>query len=228
VLLGIAIVALTGSIPLLLDGWPITMAWAIEATCLLGLGFAYRSEALRTTGTVLLVLPLLRALALDSRVDAQTYTLLLNSQGLSLLSVIVAMYIGAWCYGRSRRDAGEGAQVIGGVLAVGAHVLLWWLVTVEAWHFVGWGLRQPGDPQQYALSAVWSVYGAVLIGVGLALDRSAYRWTGIGLLGLTIVKVFLLDLSALDMVYRILALMGLGAVCLLVAFAYQKLVKEQR
>lgn len=83
------------------------------------------------------------------------------------------------------------------------------------------------DAQQYALSAVWTAYGAVLIAVGLIRRNASLRWIGMVLLAITIVKVFFLDLRELDIVYKILALLGLGLVLIVVGFGYQRLVRDQ-
>ena len=44
----------------------------------------------------------------------------------------------------------------------------------------------------------------------------------LALLGLTTLKVFLLDLSALDRAYRIVSFIVLGAILLAVSYLYQK------
>jgi uncharacterized membrane protein len=48
------------------------------------------------------------------------------------------------------------------------------------------------------------------------------RYGALALLGLTVLKVFLVDLSAVRTAYRILSFLILGVVLLLVSFAYQK------
>jgi len=135
--------------------------------------------------------------------------------------------VAAWWYGRHVGAGDEGEVGLGRALPVWAGTLLWWVLTSEAWHYVGWSLGAPGDPQQYALSALWTLYGAVLVAIGLAARNASLRWTAIALLGVTVGKVFFLDLAGLDIVYRILALLGLGAALIAVGFGYQRLVREQ-
>jgi len=48
------------------------------------------------------------------------------------------------------------------------------------------------------------------------------RWQAIVLIGITIIKVFIYDTSALQRGYRILAFMILGVILLAISFAYQK------
>jgi len=53
--------------------------------------------------------------------------------------------------------------------------------------------------------------------------RSAFiRWQSLVLIAVTIVKVFLYDVSALDKGYRILSFVALGAVLLGISFIYQR------
>jgi len=47
------------------------------------------------------------------------------------------------------------------------------------------------------------------------------------LLAITIVKVFFLDLCELNIVYKILALLGLRLILIVVGFGYQRLVRDQ-
>jgi len=48
------------------------------------------------------------------------------------------------------------------------------------------------------------------------------RWQGLALLVFTIGKVFLYDMHTLSSGYRILSVFGLGALLMVVSFAYQK------
>ena len=80
--------------------------------------------------------------------------------------------------------------------------------------------------QQLALSVLWACYGGAMLVVGLARHNRLLRWLALALLGLTTVKVFLFDLSALDRVYRIISFIVLGAILLAVSFLYQQ--RQQR
>jgi uncharacterized membrane protein len=52
-------------------------------------------------------------------------------------------------------------------------------------------------------------------------------YAALGLLGLTVFKVFTVDLAAVKTAYRILSFLILGVVLLLVSLAYQKLRTEK-
>ncbi len=71
---------------------------------------------------------------------------------------------------------------------------------------------------QVALSIAWVVVGAVAFAIGLVRSIQTARYIGLALLTLATVKVFLFDLSALDVAYRVLSFIGLGLVLLASSF----------
>jgi predicted membrane protein DUF2339 len=76
---------------------------------------------------------------------------------------------------------------------------------------------------QVGLSVLWSVLGVVGFAVGLWVHRSLVRLSGLALLGLATVKVFLVDLAALDVAYRVLSLVALGILLLVSAMLYSRM-----
>jgi uncharacterized membrane protein len=52
------------------------------------------------------------------------------------------------------------------------------------------------------------------------------RWTALGLFGLAAGKVFLYDLGNLGGLWRVLSFLGLGASLFLLAYVYQRFVRE--
>jgi uncharacterized membrane protein len=76
--------------------------------------------------------------------------------------------------------------------------------------------------RDFSYSAVWMAYGVLLIWVGFWKRAGFLRWQAIVLIGITILKVFIYDTSALQRGYRILAFMILGVILLAISFAYQK------
>ena len=72
------------------------------------------------------------------------------------------------------------------------------------------------------LSLLWAVAAGLLIWIGVHQRSRVWRWQGLTLLAVVIVKVFTLDLSFLERAYRIASLLVLGLVLLAVSFAYQR------
>ena len=81
----------------------------------------------------------------------------------------------------------------------------------------------PGQQGQLALSALWAVTGVVALVMGLRRDLRDLRVAALGLLAVTIAKVFLYDLATLTSGWRIASFLALGLLLLGAGFAYQRL-----
>jgi len=69
---------------------------------------------------------------------------------------------------------------------------------------------------------LWTLYAAASLAWGFVRSNPAVRYAALALFGLTVIKVFAIDLGAVKTVYRILSFLVLGVVLLLVSLAYQK------
>jgi uncharacterized membrane protein len=61
-----------------------------------------------------------------------------------------------------------------------------------------------------------------MLAIGMNRRSKLLRIMALALLGLTILKVFLFDLSSLERLYRIFSFIVLGAILLAVSFLYQR------
>jgi uncharacterized membrane protein len=84
----------------------------------------------------------------------------------------------------------------------------------------GW----PSDWEMYAYSGVGLLAAAGLILLGIRTGRADIRYTAMAVLLGTVAKVFLLDMSGLDGVPRILSFLGLGLSLIGVGWVYQRFV----
>jgi uncharacterized membrane protein len=75
---------------------------------------------------------------------------------------------------------------------------------------------------QLSLSVLWALYASLLTGVGIFTRLRGARVLGILLLGVTVLKVFLLDLSSLQTFYRIISFIVLGLLLLTVSYSYNR------
>jgi uncharacterized membrane protein len=75
---------------------------------------------------------------------------------------------------------------------------------------------------QMSLSVLWALYASLLTGVGIFKRLRGARVLGILLLGATILKVFLIDLSSLQTFYRIISFIVLGLLLLAVSYGYNR------
>jgi uncharacterized membrane protein len=85
-------------------------------------------------------------------------------------------------------------------------------------HLLGWGDYHYA--YQLSLSVLWALYASLLTGVGIFKRLRGARVTGILLLGGTVLKVFMVDLSALRTFYRIISFIVLGLLLLAVSYGY--------
>ncbi len=76
---------------------------------------------------------------------------------------------------------------------------------------------------QVALSVLWAALGVIGFVAGLRLRLTLLRQAGLALLALATLKVFLVDLSALDVAYRVISLIALGLLLLVSAGLWQRL-----
>lgn len=137
--------------------------------------------------------------------------------GLRLLdfgAVIAFFAIGAaWL---SRRVYARTAGRFLGFCALGTLFLYLTLETNTFLYTYVDGLRSGG------ISILWSLFALALILRGIAKRERALRYLGLGLFALVAWKVFFIDLSRLDQVYRIVAFITLGVLTVCGSFVYLK------
>jgi uncharacterized membrane protein len=80
------------------------------------------------------------------------------------------------------------------------------------------------DPEDYAYSAVWLASGVGLLLAGVALKSQPSRLASAAVVTLTILKVFLHDLSGVHGIYRAFSFIGLGLVLMGIGWLYQRLL----
>ena len=84
--------------------------------------------------------------------------------------------------------------------------------------------QSASNAQQYTYSAVWLAYGVALLLAGLLLPSKPARIASAAIVLLTILKVFLIDMSELAGVWRALSFIGLGLVLIGIGYLYQRLL----
>lgn len=115
------------------------------------------------------------------------------------------------------------------VLAAGAGALVFGFVYVNlevtrAFRGSVLSVARSGDGELYAYSAVWLLYGIALLAAGMRLSLASLRYAALGVVGITILKVFLYDMSTLTGILRVLSFLGLGVSLLGLAWVYQRFI----
>jgi uncharacterized membrane protein len=80
------------------------------------------------------------------------------------------------------------------------------------------------NAEQYTYSAVWLAFGVMLLAIGAFLRSQPVRIASAAVVGLTVFKVFLIDMHDLTGIYQALSFIGLGAVLLGIGRFYQRLL----
>ena len=78
------------------------------------------------------------------------------------------------------------------------------------------------EVQGNLLTIAWAVEGLVILALGFLVRDRTFRLSGLVLLLVCLLKVFLIDLRGVETLYRILSFIVLGAILLVVSFAYTK------
>jgi uncharacterized membrane protein len=76
------------------------------------------------------------------------------------------------------------------------------------------------------VSIMWALYAAALMVVGFWRRIPTLRYVALGLFGLLLAKIFIIDTSQVENIYRIAAFIATGAVLVAVSYLYQFLKKK--
>ncbi len=201
-----------------------------------GLGFRKNTLIIPGLGALLLAaaLVMIRGIAFD---PIGMFVPVWNVRVASFLLVLFAMGVHSTLIA-SHRDAADWLPDVRAYLGVAMGVMIFSLITGETRDYFGKLLHDVGEPgtldrdpekvtqllnlQQLALSGVWLLYSGVLLAAGIWKASKGLRFFSIGLFGLTILKIFVYDLSFLETLYRIFSFVGLGLILLAVSYAYQR------
>ena len=74
----------------------------------------------------------------------------------------------------------------------------------------------------------WGLFSLGLLGMGIRYGARPARYAAIGLLVVTLLKLFLHDLAAIGSIYRIGALIGVALIAFVASFLYQQFFNSTR
>ena len=235
---GVALAFITLIFPIQFERQWLTVAWALEGAALLWLFRRVPHPGLRLVGVGLLGIVFVR-LGLNHAVfsyHVRGETAVLNwylyAYGLTIASLLAgARFI-------SNHDSGApGPEPRGMVLGIEAPpilnalgvILAFILLNIEvadyftvpgartlAFHFSG------NFARDMSYTIAWALFALGLLGVGIWRTSRAARYAALGLLSVTLLKLFLHDLAQLEALYRIGALFAVAIIAILASLAYQR------
>ena len=123
--------------------------------------------------------------------------------------------------------AGRRPAAYANTIAAGALVLALSYVTLEIrrlYHGPVLTLGPTTGIEQYTYSIAWLAFGVALLGIGILANSQRARLASAVVIGLTILKAFMIDMSTLTGVYRALSFMCLGLVLVAIGWLYQRIL----
>jgi uncharacterized membrane protein len=221
----VALGAVTVALAVQLDGPWLTVGLGVEGALVVVIGLSLNERGFRLGGAGLLVWAVARYALLSLPETPAVFHPIAHEAFVMGLVLAGLLYAVAWYWRRIEKASAEDALSGTTLAVVVASVLV--VVACSAHNDAYWSLRgyQSADARfasSLALSAIWTVLASAFIGVGLVRGFAPLRYLAMALFGLTVLKVFLVDLSSLGGIYRILGFIGVGLVLLAVSFLYQR------
>lgn len=225
---GAALFFITLIFPIQFENEWITIGWALEGAALLWLFHRLPHPGLRLVGFSLLLAAFARlavnpaVLEYHQRSTTPIFNWYLYAYGI----VTVALFIGAQLLAPPRNlILKTNAQPI---LAALGTVMAFLLLNIEIADY----FSAPGSTLTFQFSGnfardmsysiAWALFALILLIVGIFKNSAATRYTAMGLLCVTLLKLFFHDLAQLGQLYRIAAFICVAIVAMLASFAYQK------
>jgi len=226
---GAALFFITLIFPIQFDRQWITVGWALEGAALCWLFHRVPHPGLRLAGVGLLVVVFARlalnpaVLSYHPRATAPIFNWYLYTYGITT----VCLFAGARLLAPPRQLV-LGRNSLPLLYTLGT-VLAFLLVNIEIADY----FSSPGAAaltfqfsgnfaRDMSYSIAWALFALLLLIVGMQKKTAPVRYASLGLLGVTVIKLFFHDLSQLDQLYRIGAFVVVAVIAILASFLYQR------
>lgn len=224
---GSALFFITMIFPIQFDRQWLTLGWALEGVALLWLFRRVPHRGLPVVGVGLLLVVFVRLglnpniLGYYPRSETPILNWYLYSYGVATACFFLA---GKLLDPPRNMVLGKDAQPL--MFTLGT-VLAFMLLNIEIADFFGTSTHLQFEfsgnfARDMTYSIAWALFGLVLLVVGIRKQIAAVRYASLGLLGATLLKLFLHDLRTLDAGYRIGAFIGVAIVLITASWAYQR------
>lgn len=227
--LAVAIGFIAWAIPVQADARWISLGWTMMALALWLFGLRISSSILRAMAATLATLAVLRVIIFDLPFYIRDpFIPVLNRDALPSLFVGVLLLTAVWKADRylPRLSTNEHRGI--GIAGVCGITLVWLVLSLECHGYFVSRSFISGDLElwrwraQLALTVFWILFATALLLLGFRFNRSRLRWFAMGLFGITVLKLFIVDMANVQQIYRIVAFFILAVVLGLVARGYQR------
>ncbi|PYJ46276.1 MAG: hypothetical protein DME85_11490 [Verrucomicrobia bacterium] len=226
---GAALFFITLIFPIQFDRQWITVGWALEGAALCWLFHRVPHPGLRLAGVALLVVVFVRlalnpaVLSYHPRAAFPIVNWYLYTYGIATVCLFAAARLLA-----PPRHLILGRSVLPLLYTLGT-VLAFLIVNIEIADYfsisgtVVLTFQFSGNfARDMSYSVAWALFALLLLIVGMRKHAAPVRYAGLGLLGVTLVKLFFHDLSQLEQLYRIGAFVVVAVIAILASFLYQR------
>jgi len=226
---GVGLLFITLIFPIQFERQWITVSWAIEGALLLWLFRKVPHPGLQYTGAALLVTAFVRLSAnpLVFTAYPRSGVAILNWYLYSYGLVAAAMFFaGHWFTDPENRWGKVQARPV--FNAMGGFLLFLLLNIEVADYFTAPGSQfvafdfSGNFPRDMTYSISWGLFSLGLLGMGFWKHSKHARYAAVGLLAVTLLKLFLHDLATIKSIYRIGALIGVAVIAFIASFLYQR------
>ena len=216
--------------PIQFDRQWLTLSWALEGAALFWLNRRAPAQWLVALGSVLLAIAFSR-LAVNplvfkyyERGAVPIFNWYLYSYGI----VSALLFIAARLLTKS-----EFSHVLKGAFCTMGTVLLFLLINIEIADLFAQGpyltFEFSGNfARDMTYSIAWSLFALALLIIGVKREAPIIRYAGLGLMGVTLLKLFLHDLTQLDALFRIGAFIGVAIILIFASWMYQRFLSPSR
>ncbi len=223
---GAALLFLSLVFPIQFDREWITLGWALEGFALIWLFRKVPHRGLRIVGAALLCVAFIRlalnpaVLEYHRRAPHRIWNWYLYAYGITAVCSLLA----ARLFQAPREKAVERAAPPL-LYSLGA-ILVFLLLNIEIADYFSIGptltFSFSGNfARDMSYSIAWALFAFALLLVGMRQKSGAVRYAGLGLLLVTLVKLFFHDLNSLSQLYRIGAFLGVAVILIVASFVYQ-------
>lgn len=217
--------------PLQADAHWVAVGWAAQAAVLFWCGLRVESTTLRVMAGALGAGAFLRVLTVNAPWTGRPeFIPIWNSFAAPSLAVVLLASGGLYAARGLLRRASTLDRLAAGAGVAACVLLTWFVLSMEVYQYFiakqdlgvasSWDLRRTA---QMSLSALWATFATAVLAAGFVARFGILRWTALTLYGVTVLKVFFVDMAGLDEIYRIVAFLLLAVLLGAAAWAYQRI-----
>ena len=155
-----------------------------------------------------------------------SFTIFANAEFCIVLLFVAAIFTAARAL-HLRVKEEPSSQIFAVVFIIAGIFVLWALLTEQIYLYWNCRNKYAASVENWKflahmyISVMWAVYGVVLMVIGFWKNEPLVRYISLGLFAILLGKVFIIDTSEVENVYRIAAFMATGLTLVGISYMYQ-------